>query len=98
MNWRRNDKECKEREKIQAEDEHDIRLAAEVHRQTRRQAQTLFKPGAKIIDEVNKLEQTVLKLVEGNLLDAGRGFPCGTSLNYVAAHWSPNPGDSTILQ
>lgn len=26
------------------------------------------------------------------------GFPTGCSLNNVAAHWTPNPGDTTILQ
>ena len=30
--------------------------------------------------------------------DAGIAFPTGCSLNYVAAHWTPNSGDKTVLQ
>ena len=26
------------------------------------------------------------------------GFPTGCSLNHVAAHYTPNPGDDTVLQ
>ena len=29
---------------------------------------------------------------------AGMGFPTGVSPNNVAAHYTPNPGDSTVLQ
>ena len=29
---------------------------------------------------------------------AGIGFPTGCSLNHVAAHYTPNPGDNTVLQ
>ena len=28
----------------------------------------------------------------------GIAFPTGCSLNYVAAHWTPNEGDKTVLQ
>lgn len=28
---------------------------------------------------------------------AGIAFPTGCSLNYVAAHWTPNGGDKTVL-
>ncbi len=28
----------------------------------------------------------------------GIAFPTGCSLNYVAAHWTPNAGDKTVLQ
>ena len=31
-------------------------------------------------------------------LDAGIAFPTGCSLNYVAAHYTPNGGDKTVLQ
>lgn len=26
------------------------------------------------------------------------GFPTGVSPNHIAAHYTPNPGDSTVLQ
>lgn len=41
---------------------------------------------------------TVRKLIDENGLDAGIAFPTGCSLNYVAAHWTPNAGDKTVLQ
>jgi len=31
-------------------------------------------------------------------LKAGIAFPTGLSLNHIAAHWSPNPGDKTVLE
>jgi len=33
-----------------------------------------------------------------NGLKAGIAFPTGCSLNHVAAHWTPNSGDKTVLQ
>jgi methionine aminopeptidase len=39
----------------------------------------------------------VRTLVEANGLEAGIAFPTGCSLNYVAAHWTPNAGDKTVL-
>ena len=38
------------------------------------------------------------KLVQENGLKAGIAFPTGCSLNHVAAHWTPNSGDKTVLQ
>lgn len=29
---------------------------------------------------------------------SGIAFPTGCSLNWVAAHWTPNAGDKTVLQ
>ena len=40
----------------------------------------------------------VRKLIDANGLSAGIAFPTGCSLNYVAAHWTPNSGDKTVLQ
>jgi len=36
--------------------------------------------------------------VEENGLEAGVGFPTGVSLNHCAAHYTPNAGDTTVLQ
>ena len=38
------------------------------------------------------------KLVQENGLKAGIAFPTGCSLNHVAAHYTPNNGDDTVLQ
>jgi len=45
-----------------------------------------------------KLEDLNRKLVKENGLKAGLAFPTGCSLNNVAAHYTPNNGDNTILQ
>lgn len=31
-------------------------------------------------------------------MQAGIGFPTGCSVNHVAAHYTPNCGDETVLQ
>eukprot|EP00026_Physarum_polycephalum_P006818 Phypoly_transcript_06871.p1 GENE.Phypoly_transcript_06871~~Phypoly_transcript_06871.p1 ORF type:complete len:462 (+),score=121.79 Phypoly_transcript_06871:91-1476(+) len=76
----------------------DVRRAAEVHRQTRKYAREFIKPGMSMIEICEKIEDTTRKLVEENGLSAGIGFPTGCSLNHVAAHYTPNPGDKTVLQ
>jgi len=76
----------------------DVRQAAEVHRQVRKYAQTFIKPGIKLIDMCETMENKVRELIKEKGLDAGIAFPTGCSLNYVAAHWTPNSGDDTVLQ
>lgn len=66
--------------------------------QVRAYMKKICKPGAKMIDLVETLEQSVRDLIEANGLEAGIAFPTGCSLNYVAAHWTPNGGDNTVLQ
>ncbi|CAB1113172.1 unnamed protein product [Ectocarpus sp. CCAP 1310/34] len=74
------------------------RKAAEVHRQVRRYAQSYIKPGIKLIDMCTMLEEKNRELVRENGLDAGIAFPTGCSLNHVAAHYTPNNGDDTVLK
>ena len=45
-----------------------------------------------------RLEDRVRALIEADGLNAGIAFPTGCSLNHVAAHWTPNAGDKTVLQ
>ena len=45
-----------------------------------------------------KIENMNRFLVEEKGLEAGIGFPTGCSLNHVAAHYTPNGGDETVLQ
>jgi methionyl aminopeptidase len=45
----------------------------------------------------DKIENMNRKLISENGLKAGLGFPTGCSLNHVAAHYSPNGGDKTVL-
>jgi methionyl aminopeptidase len=75
-----------------------VRRASEVHRQVRHYAQSFIKPGIKLIDMCEQLEECNRRLVQENGLEAGIGFPTGCSINHVAAHYTPNPGDNTVLQ
>lgn len=74
-----------------------MREAAEVHRQVRHYAQGLIQPGIKLADLCEKLENMNRKLVGEDGLNRGIAFPTGCSLNHVAAHYTPNPGDDTVL-
>ena len=75
-----------------------VRHASEVHRQVRRWAQSWIKPGIKLIDMCEKIEQKNRELVQESGLSAGIGFPTGCSINHIAAHYTPNCGDDTTLQ
>ena len=44
------------------------------------------------------IENTNRRLIEANKLEAGIAFPTGCSINHVAPHYTPNPGDTRILQ
>ncbi|CAI7899538.1 unnamed protein product, partial [Closterium sp. NIES-54] len=72
--------------------------AAEVHRQVRKYMRGVIKPGMLMTDLCETLEDTVRRLIAANGLQAGIAFPTGCSLNWVAAHWTPNAGDKTVLQ
>ena len=58
----------------------------------------MILPGIKLIDMCEKLEECNRRLVKENGLQAGIGFPTGCSVNHVAAHYTPNGGDETVLQ
>ena len=49
-------------------------------------------------DICEQLENLNRTLVQENGLKAGIAFPTGCSINHVAAHWTPNSGDKTVLQ
>lgn len=76
----------------------ELRLAAEAHRQTRQHIQKWVKPGMSMIQICEELENTARKLIDENGLEAGLAFPTGCSLNHCAAHYTPNAGDTTVLQ
>lgn len=52
----------------------------------------------KLVDICEAIENTNRKLIEANKLEAGIAFPTGCSINHVAAHYTPNPGDMRILE
>ena len=45
-----------------------------------------------------ELEKTARALIAENGLESGLAFPTGCSLNNCAAHYTPNAGDTTVLQ
>ncbi|KAI0783325.1 peptidase M24A methionine aminopeptidase [Abortiporus biennis] len=100
--WRTTSEEKRYEERIAMEDPevtyNSIRRAAEVHRQVRKYARRMIRPGMAMTDIANNIEDSTRALVEGDGIDAGVGFPTGLSLNHCAAHYTPNAGDSIILQ
>jgi len=76
----------------------DFRCAAEAHRQTRKFMLSYIKPGMTMFDICETLEATSRKMIGETGLEAGLAFPTGCSLNHCAAHYTPNAGDTTVLQ
>jgi methionyl aminopeptidase len=75
-----------------------LRHASEVHRQVRAYAQSFIQPGIDLADMCERIEGCNRRLVKENGLQAGIGFPTGCSINHIAAHYTPNPGDRVTLQ
>ena len=51
----------------------------------------------KLIGVCEALENSVRQLIEERGLEAGIAFPTGCSQNHIAAHWTPNGGDTTVI-
>jgi len=96
--WRTTSEEKRDLERLQKPIYNSVRQAAEVHRQVRKYMRSIIKPGMLMVDLCETLENMVRKLIKENGLQAGIAFPTGCSLNWVAAHWTPNAGDKTVLQ
>ncbi|KAF8391731.1 hypothetical protein HHK36_021965 [Tetracentron sinense] len=96
--WRTTSEEKRELERLEKPIYNAVRQAAEVHRQVRKYIRSLLKHGILMTDLCETLENTVRRLISENGLQAGIAFPTGCSLNWVAAHWTPNSGDKTVLQ
>jgi len=89
--------ELRQNERLASDLYAKLRHASEVHRQVRHHAQSFIKPGIKLVDMCERLEETNRRLVREAGLERGIGFPTGCSLNHVAAHYTPNVGDETVL-
>jgi methionyl aminopeptidase len=76
---------------------HCLRKAAVVHKQVRKYAQSVIRPGMKLVDVCRTIESTLSYLCEKEGLEKGQAFPTGCSLNNVAAHYTPNSGDERVL-
>jgi methionyl aminopeptidase len=91
--------EMRERERIESDLYNTVREAAEVHRRVRSYMKKYIQPGVKLIDMCEQLEnanRAMVGAVDGNLT-RGIAFPTGCSINNIAAHWTPNKGDTTVL-
>lgn len=75
----------------------ELREAAEVHRQVRRWANSWIKPGIPLMTICDRIEKKLEELIGKDGLNRGQAFPTGCSLNYIAAHYTPNTGDKTVL-
>lgn len=100
--WRTTSEEKRYNERLAMEDPEttydNIRRAAEVHRLVRKHARKFIKPGMSMTEIADNIENGTRALVEENGLDSGIGFPTGLSLNNCAAHYTPNAGDTIVLQ
>ncbi|KAF5893394.1 methionine aminopeptidase 2 isoform X2, partial [Clarias magur] len=96
--WRMSSEEKRVLNQASEEIWNDFRQAAEAHRQVRGYVMSWIKPGMTMIDICQKLEDCSRKLIKENGLNAGLAFPTGCSLNNCAAHYTPNAGDTTVLQ
>nr|KAJ3420887.1 Methionine aminopeptidase 2B [Polyrhizophydium stewartii] len=96
--WRTTSEEKRHIERIQTDLYNEARHAAEVHRQVRRYAQSKIRPGMTMVEICEMIENGTRTLIQERGLDAGIGFPTGCSLNHCAAHYTPNAGDTTVLQ
>ncbi|KAJ3254985.1 Methionine aminopeptidase 2B [Boothiomyces macroporosus] len=96
--WRVTDEEKRYLERQEHDNYNEARKCAEIHRQVRKYAQKTIKPGMTMIEICDLIENGTRNLIEANGLSAGIGFPTGCSLNHVAAHYTPNAGDPTVLQ
>ena len=82
----------------------DYRQAAEVHRQVRKYARSVIKPGMGLTEIAETIEDGTrhltghMGLEEGDNLIAGVAFPTGLSINHCAAHYSPNAGNKIVLK
>jgi methionyl aminopeptidase len=57
-----------------------------------------MRPGVKLIDICERIEETNRRLVEAAGIQQGIAFPTGCSINHCAAHYTPNPHDETVLK
>jgi methionyl aminopeptidase len=85
-------------EKVHESGYNDLRKAAEVHRRIRAHVQKVARPGMSMTTLCETIENGTRALLGTAGLEAGIAFPTGVSLNHCAAHWTPNAGDTTVLQ
>lgn len=74
----------------------NYRNAASVHKNIRLLLKDYIKPGIKLIDICEFIENNIRNSLS-NEVNNGIAFPVGVSLNNIAAHWTPQKNDTTVL-
>jgi len=91
-----------EKSEINSEKRLEIaKKAGKIHNTIRSEIKEWIKPGLKMIEISNKIENRIKELTEyseNNPLKGGVAFPTGLSLNDCAAHWTPNTNETRILK
>lgn len=95
--WRSTSEETKVKDLLWNERLTSLRKAAEVHRQVRKHAQSIVKPGIVLVDLCHNIEKCLRNILQADNMEGGQAFPTGVSVNHVAAHYTPNYGDYTTL-
>ena len=75
--------------------------AANIHIEVRKELKDFIKPGKKLIDICNFIENKIGHLSSkkhGPQINNGIAFPTGISLNNIAAHWTPGSNDVQVLK
>ena len=83
----------------------EVRKAAEIHRRVRKNVEGKIHPGMRLTEIADLIENTTRKYTDAEDLtkmedptSRGIGFPTGLSINEIAAHFTPNKGDKTVLR
>lgn len=101
--YRTTDEEKRHLDRMNNDYLQEYRQAAEIHRQVRQYAANNIKPGQSLTEICEGIEDSVRALSghpgleEGDNIKGGVAFPTGVNLDHIAAHYSPNAGNKTIL-
>lgn len=102
--YRTTSEEKRELDRMNSDFLTEYRQAAEVHREVRKYAKKIIKPGMSLTEIAETIENGTRNLTghmgleEGDNLLGGVAFPTGLSLNHCAAHYTPNAGNKMILK
>lgn len=101
--WRTTSEEKRHLDRLDMDYLNDFRQGAEVHRQVRQWAQEWIQPGMGLTEIAEGIEDSVRALTghpgleEGDNIKGGVAFPTGLNINHIAAHYSPNAGNKTVV-
>lgn len=75
-----------------------LREAGDIHREARKYAQSMIKPGVKIYDLCSSIDAKIREICKRDDMEKGIAFPVGLSINSCAAHDSAVPNDDRIIE